>query len=450
MKRAIPLAALLIVAAGTFAVMKFGGCNGGGSANTRIAQRKLYTGPSTLPVDAGDWPRWLGPYGDNISREPNLAPEWPKGGPPELWSAEVGIGYASPVATGGRVYLFSMNGNRETLTCFDANSGAIVWNEEGGKGRTSSYAGTRATPCIDGGDIFTLGGAGELTCRDASTGERRWVLDILEETGATTLDWGTASSPLVSGNLVFVQVGQGGPVALAVDRKTGKIAWKSQAEGISGYASPILINVGGMPQLIVFGGKATFAMDPQDGRTIWEHKWQTSYDVNASTPIYRDGHLFLTSAYGTGATVLKLSKDGKPTEVWKGNQAQSRFQPAILDGDALYVNSEGTLVCLSWPSGSLRWRDETNALKLGIGGSLLRIPGGRMISLGERGQLSLSSVTPDGVKVISSVRNLEGTELWAMPLVYGGRLYVKGTQEFVCYDVSSGPSPTTREALSAR
>ena len=88
MKRAIPLAALLIVAAGTFAVMKFGGCNGGGSANTRIAQRKLYTGPSTLPVDAGDWPRWLGPYGDNISREPNLAPEWPKGGLPMSWAKQ--------------------------------------------------------------------------------------------------------------------------------------------------------------------------------------------------------------------------------------------------------------------------------------------------------------------------------------------------------------------------
>ena len=437
MKRVIPVAAVVLVALGIFGVTKFtGGCNG--APQTRIAAKRLYTGPSTLPVNASEWPRWRGPFGDGISREPNLAAEWPKGGPPELWSADVGIGYSSPVAAGGRVYLFSMNGDRETLTCFDANSGAILWSEEGSKGRTHSYAGTRATPFIDGTDIVTLGGAGELTCRDVNTGELRWVLNILNMTGATALDWGTASSPLVSGNLVFVQVGQGGPVAVAVDRKTGKIAWRSQADGISGYASPILIDVEGTPQLIVFGGKATFAIDPQDGRTIWEHKWQTSYDVNASTPIYRDGHLFLTSAYGTGATVLKLSKDGKPKELWKGNQAQSRFQPAILDGDALYVNSEGTLVCLNWPNGSLRWRDETNALKLGIGGSLLRIPGEKLIALGERGQLSLASVTPAGVKLISSMRKLEGTELWATPLVYGGRLYVKGTQEFVCYDISAG------------
>jgi hypothetical protein len=59
-----------------------------------------------------------------------------------------------------------------------------------------------------------------------------------------------------------------------------------------------------------------------------------------------------------------------------------------------------------------------------------------MISLGERGQLSLAGVTPDGIKLISSVKQLEGTELWATPLVYRGRLYVKGTQEFVCYDIS--------------
>jgi hypothetical protein len=59
-----------------------------------------------------------------------------------------------------------------------------------------------------------------------------------------------------------------------------------------------------------------------------------------------------------------------------------------------------------------------------------------MISLGERGQLTLASVTPDGVKKISSVRQLEGTQLWATPLIYAGRLYLKGEQELVCYDIS--------------
>src|SRR5688500_15396297 len=130
MKRLIPLLAILVVL-GVIASVKFtGGCNGGGgSAGTtrtrpRMAQRHVYSGPSTQQTAAREWPRWLGPFGDNISRETNLADEWPKGGPKQRWSAEVGIGYASPVAAGGRVYLFSMSGDssRETLTCFDADS----------------------------------------------------------------------------------------------------------------------------------------------------------------------------------------------------------------------------------------------------------------------------------------------------------------------------------------
>jgi outer membrane protein assembly factor BamB len=449
MKRAIPVVVAVVVLTGIFAVLRFGGCNG--SSKTRIAQKKLYAGPSTLPTSATEWPKWRGPLGDGISRETNLADKWPAGGPPELWTADVGIGYASPIAAGGRVYLFSLTDNTETLTCFDANSGRIVWNQPGGRGRTNSYPGTRATPAIDGTDIFTLGGTGDLICRDVATGNQRWSTNVLTENNATALDWGVASSPVVSGNLVFVQVGQGGPVAIAVNRSNGSIAWKSQAASLSGYAAPILVDVKGSPQLIVFGGKAVYGIDPQDGRTIWEHPWATSYDVHASTPIYRDGRLFITSGYGTGSAMLQIDKNAPPKELWQCKFAQSRFQPAILDGDALYVNSEGKMTCLGWNDARLFWQDDANKLKLGLGGSFVRIPGDRMISLGERGQLTLAKVTPAGIEVISSFKGPEGTQVWAMPLIYGGRLYCKGEQEFVCYDISGGSATqSTSQPFASR
>jgi outer membrane protein assembly factor BamB len=452
MKRAIPVVVVVLIGVGVVvAVMRLvGGC---GTPNARVAERRLYHGPSTMPADASEWPRWRGPFGDGISREANLAEKWPAGGPPELWSAEVGLGYASPVAAGGRVYVFSMPSGNDTLTCFDANTGRILWNEAGNSGRSASYPGTRATPAIDGNDIVTLGGAGELTCRDVTSGAKRWSVNVLKETGTTAQDWGTASSPLISGNFVFVQTGQGGPVAVAVDRADGKLAWKSQAAGNAGYASPVLANVEGAAQLIVFGGKALYGMDPATGRTLWEHPWATSYDVNASTPVHRDGRVFITSGYGVGAAVLQLSGSGPPKQVWQSKQAQSRFQPAILDGDALYVNSEsggsGTFTCLDWNTGNVLWKDD-NQLKLGLGGSFVRIPNDRMITLGERGTLSLASVTPHGLNVISSARLLEGTEIWAVPLIYGGRLYVKGTQELVCYDLSGGAIATRPTVSSAR
>jgi outer membrane protein assembly factor BamB len=435
MKRAIPVIVALISVVGIAGVLRFGACNG--TPKSRIAQKKLYDGPRTLPTTATEWPKWRGPLGDGISRENNLADKWPANGLTELWSADVGVGYSSPIASGGRVYVFSLTDDTETLTCFDANSGRIIWNQPGGHGRTNSYPGTRATPTIDGADIFTLGGTGDLVCRDLASGNARWTKNVLAETGATPLDWGVASSPLVSGNLVFVQAGQGGPVAVAINRSTGSIAWRSEVSSLSGYAAPLLVDVDGTPQLIVFGGKAVYGMDPQTGRTIWEHKWNTSYDVHASTPVYRDGRLFITSGYGTGSAMLELSKNGPPKELWQSKFIQSRFQPVTLDGDALYANSEGKMTCLGWKDAKLFWQDDANKLKLGLGGSFVRIPGDRMISLGERGTLTLSKITPAGIDVISSFKGPEGTQIWSTPLIYGGRLYAKGEQELICYDLSS-------------
>jgi outer membrane protein assembly factor BamB len=444
MKRLIAAGVVVAVAVGLILMLRFeGGC---GAPRAKIAQRKLYEGPATLPTNTSDWPKWRGPNGDGISRETNLAQSWPKVGPTELWSAEVGIGYASPVAAGGRVYLFSMSDGIETLTCFDANSGKILWNESGGKGRSASYPGTRATPSIEGNDVITLGGAGELTCRDVNTGAKRWAINILDETNASPLDWGTASSPLVHGKLIYVQVGQGGPVALAIDRTNGQIAWRSEAIGIAGYACPLLIEFEGKPQLVVFGGKALFGIDPDKGKTLWQHNWETSWDVNASTPIYWDGKIFINSGYGHGAALLQLNSSGPPRQLWTNQQAQSRFQPAVLDKDTIYLNSEATkgLMAIDWETGKTLWTDD-NALKLGLGGSFVRLPDDRVISLGERGTLSLAHASQKELKLISAAKLIEGTQTWATPLVYGGRLYVKGEQEFVCYDISaSGETPTTR------
>src|SRR5688500_20371580 len=111
---------------------------------------------------AEDWPRWRGPRTDGISRETDLARSWPQGGPARVWEADVGMGYSSPVAVAGKVYLFSLDNRRETLTCFDAATGDIAWSDAAEQGWTGDYPGARATPTIDGDAVYTYGGAGDL------------------------------------------------------------------------------------------------------------------------------------------------------------------------------------------------------------------------------------------------------------------------------------------------
>ena len=279
-------------------------------------------------------------------------------------------------------------------------------------------------------------------------GKEIWSLNVLKATGGQNLGWGTASTPLVTEKLVYVQAGVGAdaPVVVAVDRTSGKIAWQSEARGRqnrpanaqgAGYAHPILADPGAPgPQLIVLGSDQVYAMDPQTGKTIWAQPWVTQTEVNSSTPIYRDGQLFLTSAYGTGSALFALSPTGAQ-KAWENKKAQSRFQGAILADDKLYLNSEGTILCLDWKTGQIKWTEKDSGLRLGFGGSLVKA-GDKFILLSERGKLTLARLKDGGLERISQTQLIDGREIWATPLIYDGKLYVKGPADLVCVDIGDG------------
>ncbi|HZN67511.1 MAG TPA: PQQ-binding-like beta-propeller repeat protein [Tepidisphaeraceae bacterium] len=388
---------------------------------------------------AEDWPRWLGPNGDNISRERLALEKLPSGGPKQLWSKRVGIGHSSPVAADGRVYLFTLVGNQDTLTCFDAKTGDVVWTRKYNAGWKGAYPGTRATPVIEKeeGRIYTYGGAGHLVCYELETGKPVWALDVLKETRSRPLQWGQASSPLVVDDLIYVQAGDGGPVAVAVNKKNGRVAWQSQARDKAGYAHVIHIDAGGTPQLVVFGGKAVYGVNPDNGRTLWREPWETSYDVNAATPVYRDGHLFVSSEYGHGCMMLRVERRGV-RKLWEKRDVQCKFQPPILDGDHLYANSAGTIKCMSWPDGRIAWEARDRDLRLGAGGSILRVGEDKLITLSERGELGLVEATPQRIRLLGQAQLFDGREIWSTPLLYDGKLYAKGTEGFVCLDMGGG------------
>lgn len=425
---------VLLLAAAAAAIMAWRGVRGPDIPSTRIASRRTYDAPATTFAAAEDWPRWRGPRGDAISRETEILSTFPQDGPPQLWSADVGVGYSSPIGHAGRVFLFTLNERQEVLTAFDAHSGRILWSDASRDSMwVGGYPGTRATPCIDGRSIYTYGGGGELLCRDLDTGKPRWHLNVVKTTGSRLLGWGVASTPLIVGNLLYVQSGKDGSIAVAVDKNTGSVVWQSEARGVGGYAHPILVDVGGRQQLVLFGGEAVLGVDPATGKTLWSEPWQTSYDVNAATPIYRGGHLLVSSEYGHGSMMLKLDGNGV-TKLWEHKEIQSKFPNLILDGDAVYANSAGTIKCMSWPDGRILWECKDRDLRLGAGGSLLRV-GDRLLAMSERGKLSIAKASPDGIQLLAQAQVLDGREVWASPLLYGGRLFAKGDTELICFDL---------------
>ncbi len=173
-------------------------------------------------------------------------------------------------------------------------------------------------------------------------------------------------------------------------------------------------------------------MDPVTGRTLWSQPWPTSYGVNSSTPVYSpaDGRLFITSDYGMGCMMLQLSPGGV-TRIWKNKEVKSKFQQTVLDGGFLYANSEGRIRCVNWLDGTRKWEATADNVQIGENGSIVRV-GDKLVLMSDSGTLSLVRATPEGFRVLSTSKTLDSTEIWATPLLYGGRIYVKGTKELVC------------------
>lgn len=390
---------------------------------------------------AEEWPKWRGPRADGISRETGLLESWPEEGPKKVWSAEVGVGFASPIAIDGKVYLLTLvDDKQEVLQCFDADTGKVLWSQAYDGGWTGQqFPGSRATPWIEDGRIYTYGGKGDLVCRDLSSGQKIWHINVPQRTGVTKFQqWGIASTPLIVENAIYVQNGVGGPIAVAVNKTDGKLLWQSEARGLAGYAQIVLADVQGTKQLIVLGGDTVYGMDPATGKTIWQEPWETKYEVNAATPIVHEGHLFITSGYDSGSMMLKLSPTGAQ-KLWEyrdskgAKHIRSRFQGVILENGVLYANSEGILRAMSWPDGAIKW--EARPIRLGNGGSIVRV-GDKFVALSERGELMLIQTSADGARKISSVKLAEGDRNWATPLIYRGKLYVKTMEELICLDIA--------------
>lgn len=386
----------------------------------------------TTAAFAQDWPRWRGPQDDGIVREKGLAKKWPDGGPAKLWSKEVGLGYTSPVAKEDKVYLFTTVEKKDTLTCFKADGGEVVWSQSYDSAWTGNRPGTRGSPVIEGDRIYTYGGKGDLACWKLEDGKIDWRTNILTETKSGNLTWGVSSTPLIVGDIIYVQSGKGPVAAVAVNKKTGKIEWQSQAAGGGSYAQIAVIEVDNKPQLVVFGAEGPMGVSPKDGKVLWSYPWKTSYDVNAALPLYKDGLLFISSDYGKGCAMLKLS-GAKAEKQWESTEMKTHYQPCIMEGDHLYGNSEGQLKCLTWPDGKTKWAEK---LKLGNGGSMVRFEEYLVIQT-EGGKMILGKATPEKFEKISEFEDFPGgKEIWSTPLIYKGKMYCKGTNQFVCFNIA--------------
>lgn len=384
-------------------------------------------GAAAPPAQASDWPQWRGPSRNGISKETQWTSRWPAGGPRRLWGKQVGQGFSSVAVSAGRLYTMGNMANQDVVSCLQATTGKTLWQYRY-PAAAGDYPGPRATPTVHAGNVYTLSREGLALCLNAVTGKQVWRRDVGRDARAQAPGWGFASSPLIQGNLVLYNVGRAG---VALDKKTGRIAWVS-GPGTAGYSSPVPFTI--VPQqrsaVAIFAGSGIVALNPATGSTLWQYPWNTSFDVNAADPIFSGDTVFISSNYGKGGALLRLSGN-KPSLVWENRNMRNHFNSCVLVGGALFGNDENTLKCIDLRTGTERWRMR------GMGKGGLIAAGGKLLVLTERGELVVANAAPDRFTEIARAKVLDGT-CWTHPVLANGLLYCRSQEgSLVCLDLRS-------------
>src|SRR5262249_48926710 len=196
----------------------------------------------------------------------------------------------------------------------------ILWKHEYPATYEISYpSGPRCTPVVHEGKVYTLGAMGDLLCLEADTGKVLWSKNFIKDYAAPTPLWGFAGHPLIDGKKLICLAGGKDAVAIAFDKDTGKEIWKALSAKEPGYCPPMIFDINGKRQLVIWHPEAVSGLDPETGKVIWEHPWKLQAGLSVPTPRLDGTKLFLTSFYN-GATMLDL-KDDNPTVLWQSQFA---------------------------------------------------------------------------------------------------------------------------------
>ena len=404
---------------------------------------------AAVPLASQDWPQILGPNRNGIYTGPEIVASFPRTGPPPMWKRAVGAGFAGPAVVGDRLVLFHRANGREIVEAMDANSGKTIWTFDYPTSYRDDFGfdeGPRAVPVIANGRVFTHGADGWLHGIDFDSGKMLWSSDTRRVFDAPKGYFGVASSPVVDGNRVLVNVGgrkspgaakpgDGGGI-VAFDAASGKTLWTATSDEAS-YSAPIIADINGQHTAVFFTRNGLAAVDPSNGRVMYQHRWRArmAASVNAATPIVSGDRIFLSAQYGTGAVLLQVLGNNSVKPVWSGDESMSNhYSTSVLKDGYLYGfdgrnEPDASLACVEAATGKVMWNVD------GFGAGTLLLAGNTLVITRESGELALATASPKAFRFNARAQLLKGA-VRAYPALANGRYYVRNERELAAFDLT--------------
>ena len=381
----------------------------------------------TSSQTGADWPGFRGKLRDGIVRGTRIKTDWATSPPVELWRRPIGPGWSSFAVQGNLIYTQEQRGNEEIVTCYSLSDGKPVWRHRDAARfwESNAGAGPRGTPTLSNGRVYTLGGTGILNALDASNGAVIWTRNAATDTRAKTPTWGFSGSPLVVDNIVIV------PTAgklVAYDIATGEPRWYGP-EGGSGYSSPQLFTIGGVQQVVFLSEPGATSFAPNDGKVLWEHKWEGYPIVQPAITSNGDLLISVTESSGTRSLAVANGSGGwSVSERWTSEALNPYYNDFVVHNGYAFGFDWSGLACIDLKDGNQKWKGG----RFGHGQLVVLPDQNLLLVLTEMGELALVKAIPDQFSEIARVPAIKG-KTWNHPVLVNDIVLVRNGEEMAAF-----------------